>query len=87
MVSGIGCCTIWFLCVLLRWAYWWQKRCGRAFALSLIHILESYRERRYDRCIGESYAAMERTNFYDAIYSPVVLALNAVVAGLSLIHI
>lgn len=25
--------------------------------------LESYRERRYDRCIGESYAAMERTNF------------------------
>ena len=32
MVSGIGCCTIWFLCVLLRWAYWWQKRCGRAFA-------------------------------------------------------
>ena len=24
--------------------------------------LESYRERRYDRCIGESYAAMERTN-------------------------
>ncbi len=36
--------------------------------------LESYMERRYDRCIGESYAAMERTNFYDAIYSPVVLA-------------
>ena len=25
---------------------------------------------------------MERTNFYDAIYSPVVLALNAVVAGI-----
>ena len=44
--------------------------------------LESYRERRYDRCIGESYAAMERTNFYDAIYSPLVLALNAVVAGI-----
>ena len=38
--------------------------------------------RRYDRCIGDSYAAMERTNFYDAIYSPVVLALNAVVAGI-----
>ena len=44
--------------------------------------LEGYRERRYDRCIGESYAAMERTNFYDAIYSPVVLVLNAVVAGI-----
>ena len=43
--------------------------------------LEAYRERRYDRCIGDSYAAMERTNFYDAIYSPVVLVLNAVVVG------
>ena len=39
-------------------------------------------ERRYDRCIGESYAAMERTNFYDAIYSPVVLVLNAAVVGI-----
>ena len=44
--------------------------------------LETYREQRYDRCIGESYAAMERTNFYDAIYSPVVLVLNAVVVGI-----
>ena len=43
--------------------------------------IESYRERRYDRCIGDSYAAMERTNFYDAVYSPVVLLLNAVVVG------
>ena len=44
--------------------------------------LESYMERRYDRCIGDSYAAMERTNFYDAIYSPVVLVLNAAVVGI-----
>ena len=44
--------------------------------------LETYRERRYDRCIGDSYAAMERTNFYDAVYSPVVLVLNAVVVGI-----
>ena len=44
--------------------------------------LESYRERRYDDCIGAGYAAMERTNFYDAIYSPVVLVLNAVVVGI-----
>ena len=43
--------------------------------------LEDYMERRYDRRIGESYAAMERTNFYDAIYSPVVLLLNAAVVG------
>ncbi len=43
--------------------------------------LESYMERRYDRRIGDSYTAMERTNFYDAVYSPVVLLLNAVVVG------
>ena len=43
--------------------------------------LESYMGRRYDRRIGESYAAVEKTNFYDAIYSPVVLVLNAVVVG------
>ena len=44
--------------------------------------LEDYRERRYDRCIGAGYAAMERTNFFDALYSPVVLVLNAVVVGI-----
>ena len=44
--------------------------------------LESYMERRYDRRIGESYAAVEKTNFYDAIYSPVVLLLNAAVVGI-----
>lgn len=44
--------------------------------------LERYMERRYDRCIGESYAAVEKTNFYDAIYSPVVLLLNAAVVGI-----
>ena len=44
--------------------------------------LEDYMERRYDCCIGAGYAAMERTNFYDALYSPVVLVLNAVVVGI-----
>ena len=44
--------------------------------------LEDYMERRYDRCIGDSYAAVEKTNFYDAVYSPVVLVLDAAVVGL-----
>ena len=43
--------------------------------------LEDYMTERYDRRIGESYAAVERTNFYDAIYSPVVLVLSAAVVG------
>ena len=38
-------------------------------------------ERRYERRIGDSYAAVERTNFYDAVYLPVVLLLDAVVVG------
>ena len=48
-----------------------------------VHTLgkERYMEQRYDEYIGESYHAMEKTNFYDAIYSPVILILNAVVVA------
>ena len=48
-----------------------------------IHCLsrESYMERKYDEYIGDGYRAMERTNFYDAVYSPVVLILNAIVVA------
>ena len=44
--------------------------------------MERFMERRYDRRIGESYAAVEKTNFYDAVYSPVVLLLKAAVVGI-----
>ena len=44
--------------------------------------MEAYMERRYDQRIADSYSAMERTNFYDAIYSPAVLTLNAAVVGI-----
>lgn len=46
-----------------------------------IHMLgkERYMEQRYDEYIAESYRAVDRTNFYDAIYSPVILILNAIV--------
>lgn len=48
-----------------------------------IHCLnkERYMEERYDTYIEESYQAMERTNFYDAVYSPVILILNAAVVA------
>ncbi len=48
-----------------------------------IHCLskESYMERKYDEYIGDSYRAMEKTNFYDAVYSPVILILNAIVVA------
>ncbi len=38
--------------------------------------------RRYDKRISAGYAAMEKTNFYDAVYSPVVLLVNAAVVGI-----
>ena len=46
-----------------------------------IHTLgkERYMEERYDEYIAESYRAVDRTNFYDAIYSPVIL--NAIVVA------
>ena len=48
-----------------------------------IHCLgkEKYMEKRYDTYINESYRAMEKTNFYDAVYSPVILITNAVVVA------
>ncbi len=48
-----------------------------------IHCLgkERYMEERYDTYIGESYQAIEKTNFYDAVYSPVILILNAIVVA------
>lgn len=46
-----------------------------------IHCLgaEQYMEEKYDEYITQGYRAMEKTNFYDAIYSPVILILNAIV--------
>lgn len=68
-----------------------RKAVGRASAhvpetlhnIRTIHCLgkENYMEERYDQYIGESYQAMERTNFYDAVYSPVILILNAIVVA------
>ena len=48
-----------------------------------IHTLgkERYMEQRYDEYIAESYRTVDRTNFYDAIYSPVILILNAIVVA------
>ena len=48
-----------------------------------IHNLgrESYMRDRYEEVIGESYRAVNRTNFYDAVYSPVILITNAAVVA------
>ena len=72
-----------------------RKAVGRASAfvpeslhnIRTIHCLgkENYMEKRYDQYIGESYRAMEKTNFYDAGYSPVILVLNAIVVAVVMV--
>lgn len=54
-----------------------------------IHNLgkEKYMEKRYDEYISDSYKAMEKTNFYDAVYSPVILILNAVVVAVVMLFL
>lgn len=49
-----------------------------------IHVFNSERfaEEKYDKVIGESFAAIEKTNFYDAVYSPVILTTSAAVIGI-----
>ena len=42
---------------------------------------EKYMTRKYNYYIEDSYKAMEKTNFYDAVYSPVILILNALVVA------
>lgn len=68
-----------------------RRAVGRAYGhvpetlhnIRTIHTLgkERYMEERYDEYIAESYRAVDRTNFYDAIYSPVILILNAIVVA------
>lgn len=51
--------------------------------IRMIHTFrrERYMEERYDGAIQESYRAMEKSNFYDAIYSPIILTVSAVVVA------
>ena len=42
----------------------------------------SWMRTRYGRYVGDSYRAIEQTNFFDAIYSPIILLTNAVVVGI-----
>ncbi len=51
--------------------------------IRMIHVFgkEGFMRKRYDRTLQEGYATMERTNFYDALYSPVILITDALVTG------
>ncbi len=43
---------------------------------------QSFMENAYDQTIEQSYQALQKTNFYDAIYSPIILIINALTIGI-----
>ena len=53
----------------------------------MVHTLrkERYMADRYDSAIQDSYQAMEKSNFYDSIYSPIVLIVSALVVAVMMV--
>lgn len=43
---------------------------------------EAYMISRYETAIDQSYQAQERSNFYDAIYSPIIVSVSAWLVGI-----
>ena len=55
--------------------------------IRLIHSLgkEEYMAGRYDERIQQSYRALEKSNFYDAIYSPIVINISTILIALMMV--
>ena len=55
--------------------------------IRMIHVFrkERYMEEKYDAYISESYHAVNRSNFYDSIYSPIILLTQAVMIAVMMI--
>lgn len=55
--------------------------------IRMIHTFrkEKYMQDKYDKAIEDSYRAVEKTNFYDAVYSPVILVINALVVAVMMV--
>lgn len=52
--------------------------------IRMIHTFrkEKFMENRYDNYIKESYSYIEKSNFYDAIYSPIIIFVSAVLIAI-----
>lgn len=46
---------------------------------------EMYMEEKYSKFLEDSYKAIDKTNFYDAIYSPVILISNSITIAIVMI--
>ena len=55
--------------------------------IRMIHTLrkEKFMEDRYDRFIEESYRHVEKSNFYDAVYSPLIVTVGAVLVAVMMV--
>ena len=55
--------------------------------IRMIHVFqkERYMEEKYEEYISESYHAVNRSNFYDSIYSPIILLTQAVMIAVMMI--
>lgn len=56
--------------------------------IRMIHSFakEDYMERRYDRYIQDSYRAVEKSNLYDSVYSPIVIFLSSCTIALVMVQ-
>lgn len=55
--------------------------------IRMIHVFhrEKYMENKYDSMVEKSYNAVEKANFYDAVYSPVILIINSVIIAVMMV--
>ena len=55
--------------------------------IRMIHVFqkERYMEEKYDTYISESYDAVNRSNLYDSIYSPIILITQAAVVAIMMV--
>lgn len=55
--------------------------------IRMIHVMarEGYMERRYGQALEDSFRAVERSNFYDAIYSPIITVISAAVVAVMML--
>lgn len=55
--------------------------------IRMIHVfhIEKFMKEHYKKHITQSYDAMEKSNFYDAIYSPVIILLRAFILAIMMV--
>lgn len=55
--------------------------------IRMIHVFqkESYMEKKYDEKIMDSYHAIEKNNFYDSIYSPVIIIISTMIIAIMMV--